>query len=425
MAVNIRSKTLRWVIIVSSIIVAVIISAQIFWLQKFYRVERRQFNINITSGLKSVSRNFNLVKSGVFNFEKNVSLIIPEDYLLKVDRIPSLDSISAFFSQELTDYNVLTDCNVSIYDASQKKFIGSQYIDMPNTYTQENDKFTTPVFHKPYSYISFYFPHRSSYIFLQMIFWIVSSAILLLVLIGFGISLFYLYQQRFLNETQKDFVNNFTHEFKTPLSVIKIAADVLHQPTIIEKPEKLSNYAEIIIDQTAYLQNQLNRMLVIAYTEHSTLPLQKEVFDVNALLEQAVNKINPLIEEKSGNLSMDFGSNNSNINADKSYILLAIINILENAVKYSVKPAIEIKTYVEGNDFCTAIKDNGVGIDKKQQRKVFNKFYRVTYGEIHQSKGFGLGLNFVKKIVEAHKGNIIVDSVLGSGSTFTIKIPRN
>lgn len=422
---QIRSKTLRWLIVVSTVVIAIIVSVQLFWLQRVYRLERRQFNINISSGIKGLVRNLNLSGHDNFNFEKDVELAIPEDYLLKIDRIPAIDSVSSFFSQELTDYNVLTDCEISIYNSAEKKTIASKYIDMPNSYNEKNDKFTSPVFMRQYSYISFYFPHRSRYIIMQMIFWIVSSAILLLVLIGFGISIFYLYHQRFLNETQKDFVNNFTHEFKTPLSVIKIAADVIHQPSITEKPEKLKNYAEIIIAQTTHLQNQLNRMLVVAYTEHSTLPLQKEIFDANTLLQQAVTNINPLIEEKSGNLSIEFGTKNSYINADKSYVLLAYINILENAVKYSVKPAIRIKTYVEGNDFCASVTDNGIGIDQRQQKKIFNKFYRITYGEIHQSKGFGLGLNFVKKIMEAHKGNITVESALGGGSTFTIKIPRH
>lgn len=420
----IRSKTLRWIIVISTVVIAIIVAAQIFWLQRVYKLERRQFNINITSSIKALSRNLNLSNDANFNFEKNVQLAIPEDYLLRVDRLPAMDSVTSFFSQELTDYNVLTDCNISIYDPGKNGFIASKYIDMPNAYDSVKDKFTTPVFDRDYSYISFYFPHRRVYIIINMVFWLASSAILILVLIGFGISIFYLYRQRFLNETQKDFVNNFTHEFKTPLSVMKIAADVIHQPSIVHKPEKLRNYADIIRDQTAYLQNQLNRMLVIAYTEHSTLPLQKDIFDANKLLQQAVNNINPLIEEKSGSLEMNFKSSNSFINADKSYMLLAYINILENAVKYSVKPEITVTTYVEGNDFCTDISDNGIGIDKKQQKKIFNKFYRVTYGEIHQSKGFGLGLNFVKKIMDAHRGTIMVESTLGKGSTFTLRIPR-
>ena len=421
----IRSKTLRWLIMLSTLLVTVIVTVQLFWLQKVYRFERKQFNSNVTKSIRGLFANLDLTNDSTFVFDKNIELPQPEAYIARIDKIRSIDSISASFSKELTDFDILTDCKMSIYSIAQKNYIASKYIDFPDSYNAEKDKFKTPLFKRDHSYLLIYFPHRSRYIIMQMLFWIVSSGILLIVLIGFGISVFYLYHQQFLNETQKDFVNNFTHEFKTPLSVIKIAADVLHQPSIIEKPEKLKNYAEIIKDQTAHLQNQLNRMLSIAYTEHSKLPLQKEVFDANKLLQQAINNINPLIEEKSGSLSLEFKSSNSFVNADKSYLLLAYINILENAVKYSVKPVIEVITYVEGNDFCTDIRDNGIGIDKKQHRKIFNKFYRVTYGDIHQSKGFGLGLNFVKKIMDAHRGNISVESALGQGSTFTIKIPRN
>ena len=421
----IRSKTLRWLIILSTLLVAVIIAVQLFWLQKIYRFETKQFTSNVTKSIKGLFKTLDLINDSTFTFEKNIELPQPETFIARIDKIRSIDSISDCFSKELTDFDILTDCKISIYNVSKKKYTTSKYIDIPDSYNSTEDKFSTPLFKRNYSYLSMYFPHRNRYIIMQMLFWIVSSGILLFVLIGFGISIFYLYHQQFLNETQRDFVNNFTHEFKTPLSVIKIAADVLHQPSIIEKPEKLRNYADIIKEQTAYLQNQLNRMLVIAYTEHSALPLQKEIFDANKLLQQAVNNINPLIEAKSGSLSMTFKSTNSFINADKSYLLLAYVNILENAVKYSVKPVIEITTYVEGNDFCTDIRDNGIGIDKKQQRKIFNKFYRITYGDIHQSKGFGLGLNFVKKIMDVHKGHIYVESTLGKGSTFTIKIPRN
>ncbi|MEP7163877.1 MAG: HAMP domain-containing sensor histidine kinase [Ferruginibacter sp.] len=421
----IRSKTLRWLIILSTVLVTIIVVVQLFWLQKIYRFERKQFNSNVVKSIKGLFNMLDLTSDSTFTFEKNIELPQEHTFIAKIDKIRSIDSISSIFSKELTDFDILTDCKISIYSVAEKKYIASKYIDIPDSYNSLKDDFSIPIFNRKYSYLSISFPHRSRYIIMQMLFWIISSGILLIVLIGFGISVFYLYHQQFLNETQKDFVNNFTHEFKTPLSVIKIAADVLQQHSIIEKPEKLKNYADIIKDQTAHLQNQLNRMLVVAYTEHSTLPLQKELFDANKLLQQAVNNIQPLIEERSGSLVIASTTYNSFINADKSYILLAYINILENAVKYSVKPVIEVTTYVEGSDFCIDIKDEGIGIDKKQQGKIFNKFYRVTDGDIHQSKGFGLGLNFVKKIMDAHRGNISVESALGKGSTFTIKIPRN
>ncbi|MBS1733725.1 MAG: HAMP domain-containing histidine kinase [Bacteroidetes bacterium] len=422
---TIRSKTLRWLILLSTLIVAIIVAVQIYWLQRIYRVERRQFNNNVNKSIKNLYRNIKLTKDSTFIFSKSVELPVLTSFVARIDRIPDIDSISVLFSKELTDYNLLADCNISIYDAGQKKYTESRFIDMPNSYNQYSTEFTVPVFDKKYSYICFHFPHRRLYIITQMIFWIISTVSLLLVLIGFGISVFYLYKQRFLNETQKDFVNNFTHEFKTPLSVIKIAAGVLQQPTISANPEKLRNYANIIQVQTAHLQNQLSRMLSVAYTEHSSLVLKKETFDANALMDQAISNIKPLLEEKSGSLSFNSREDDSLVTADKSYILVAYTNLLENAVKYSLKPGIIISTYIDGNDFCTSVRDNGIGIEKKQHRKIFKKFYRVTDGEIHHAKGFGLGLNFVKQIADAHKGSISLVSEPGEGSTFTIKIPRS
>ena len=142
------------------------------------------------------------------------------------------------------------------------------------------------------------------------------------------------------------------------------------------------------------------------------------------MIKEAAHDLAPLIESKAGSVQIFNESHNSMINADKSYLLLSFINLIENAVKYSVKPIIEITTFIEGNDFCAIIKDNGIGIEKKHQKKIFQKFYRVTSGDLHNTTGFGLGLNFVKKIIHAHHGSIQVQSDYGKGSLFIIKIPR-
>jgi two-component system phosphate regulon sensor histidine kinase PhoR len=244
-------------------------------------------------------------------------------------------------------------------------------------------------------------------------------------LIAFGASIFYLYRQKFLNETQKDFVNNFTHEFKTPLAVIKIAAEVLQQPNIIDKPERLRNYAGIIDEQSTHLENQIQRLLEITYTDRSSLPLEKDSFDINAVLMQAINDLQPLADQKNAVITSNFATANTTVTADKYYLLLTFINLIENAIKYSGKPEIFISSYTEGNDCCIAIKDNGIGISPENQKKIFDRFFRVTKGDLHTVKGFGLGLSFVKKVVDTHGGKIEVLSEPGKGSTFIVKIPRN
>lgn len=418
-----RSKTLRLLIILSTILVSAIVAIQLHWLNTTYKYERKQFNISVTRVIKNIFSEFKLSGSGDFTFEKNIQLPRPEFYIIPVNRVPAVDSLKSFLSKELTEFNMLTDCELLVYKAGATSYAQALYIDAPDSYNQSNN-YERPQYNRNFEYVGLYFPHRSQYILQQMLRWIISSGILLVVLTGFSFSVFYLYRQQFLNETQRDFVNNFTHEFKTPLAVMKIATDVLKQPNIGDKPAKLTNYASIVSGQVDHLQKQLDRMLMIAYTDHHKLKLEKEHFNANQLMQMAIDSLFPIVEQKKGLISFRISDPDSTIYADKSYALLAFSSILENAVKYSVKPEIVVKSYMSDNDFCVDVQDNGPGIDKKHHRKIFNKFYRVTEGEIHAAKGFGLGLNFVKTIIESHRGRIDVKSELGKGTTFTIRLPR-
>jgi len=418
----IRSKALRFLLLMSTFVVVIIIAVQLFWLQKVYLFEEKQFSTNISKSIKGLYEDMNLVEVHTYSIEKLIETPNNDLYLAKVDSLPNLDSLRLTLSNELADFGVFTDCKVAMYDNKADNYVGEKYIDLPDTYHPSADSSDVPVFKRNYPYIALFFPHRGQYIIKQMFFWIVSTGILLLALVGFSSSVFYLYQQKFLNETQKDFVNNFTHEFKTPLSVIKIAADVLQQPSIIDKPGKFNKYAGIITEQTTYLQQQVQRLLEIAFTDQRNLPLVLENFDANDLIRQAINDLQPLIEEKKVQVITSFTNQNASIRADKTHLLLVMINLIENAVKYSPQPIIEISTYNRENIFCIRVKDNGMGIAKEHQKKIFNRFYRVTNGNLHPAKGFGLGLNFVKKIIDAHLGKIEVESEPGKGSTFTIKI---
>ncbi|MGC4101544.1 sensor histidine kinase [Ferruginibacter sp.] len=421
----IRSKTLRFVILISTVLVTIIIGVQLFWLQKVYLLEEKQFNINVSKSIRNLYRDMQLVNDVSDNVQKVVENPKPDLYILRIDCTPNLDSLWLNLKAEFTDFDVYTDCEAAIYSHEKNAYIYEQYIDLPDAYHTVDKKTSNPVLKRDYSYIALYFPHRGEYILKQMYFWMASGGLLLLVLIAFGASIFYLYRQKFLNETQKDFVNNFTHEFKTPLAVIKIAAEVLQQPNISEKPDKLKNYAAIIDEQTTHLQSQTQRLLEIAYTDSNTLPLEKERFDVTVLLQQAIADLHPLVEQKNAVITTSFAEGNNIINADRYYMLLTFINLIENAIKYASQPQIQISTYTEANDCCISIKDNGIGISAENQKKIFDRFFRVTEGELHTAKGFGLGLNFVKKVIDAHNGKIEVKSLPGTGSIFTIKIAMN
>lgn len=421
----IRSKTLRLVILTSTVLVTIIIAIQLTWLQKVYLYEEKQFNINVSKSIKSLYDDMQLVSDVKDNVQKVIENVNADVYLLRIDCSPNLEQLWVNLKAELTDFDVYSDCRVAIYTKEKNKYTAEQYINLPDAYFPSDKEIVLPVYTRDYSYIALYFPHRGQYIIKQMLFWIASSGLLLFVLIGFGFSIFYLYRQKFYYETQKDFVNNFTHEFKTPLAVIKIAADVLKQKNIIEKPEKLENYAGIIHEQTSHLQSQVERLLEIAYTDRSSLPLAKEKFDANILIKNSINDLQPLIEQKNAVVKTNFTMPHAQINADKAYLRLCLINLIENAIKYAATPVIDISTRTESNFFCIDVKDNGIGIATEHLRKIFDRFYRITDGELHNSKGFGLGLNFVKKVIDTHRGKIEVTSEPGKGSTFTIKIPSN
>ncbi len=418
----IRSKTLRLVILISTLLIAVIVAIQLFWLQKIYRYEAKQFNINISKSIRALYKDMQLVNDVSDNAQKEIDNPKPDLYLLKIDCTPFKDSLWLNLKEELTDFDVYSDCKAAMYQQNDDTFTIVKYIDLPDAYDSSSSTAAIPLLKKDYSYVALFFPHRGQYILKQMYFWIASGIVLLLVLMAFGASVFYLYRQKFLNETQKDFVNNFTHEFKTPLAVIKIASEVLQQQDIATKPERLKNYAGIIGEQTTHLQGQIQRLLEIAYTDSKALLLQKTNFNINTLLQEAITSLHPLAEQKNAVIKTNFSSTENIVFADRYYLQLAFINLIENALKYAVQPQLEIISFIQGADCCISIIDNGIGISAEHHKKIFDRFYRVTKGDLHTTKGFGLGLSFVKKIIDAHGAKIEVKSEPAKGSTFIVKI---
>ncbi len=425
-----RSSTLKWIVLSATLLAAIVVTVQLYWLKKVYSFEQRQFNVNVVKSIRGVFEDLEMNdQAGII--QKDLIDAPADNYFwFKADTIPQKDSLVFYLQDEFADFGVLTDCILAAYSAAEKKFVYDKFLPAPaSRYAGiKLPPEELPVFSKDHDdHILLYFPHRQEYVLEQMDFWIVSSVVLLFALIGLAASLFYFYRQKFLAETQKDFVNNFTHEFKTPLAVMKIAADVLSQGTITQKPERLERYAAIIRAQTEHLQHQVERLLRTASIETKDLPISKEDFDLHLLVEQALGKVQPLIEQKNARveLKMDEPDAMGRVHGDKAHLELAVVNLLENALKYSPEPYIVVETGHFEDDFFISVKDNGVGIEKQYLKNIFKKFYRVPTGDIHDVKGFGLGLNFVKRIIDAHKGKIKVNSLPGIGTEFRLFIPLN
>ena len=416
-----RSQTIRLSIFISTLVIAAIIIFQLIWLNKVYHFEQKDFDHSIA---RTVRGFYEDVHPEIISVTHLNDLIInpnSQTYFVKIADLPNADSTAFYIQSELEDEDIFTDCYIGLYNASKGKYEYQAYL--PAATGAQGEKIELPSFSAQYNHLTLYFPHRKQYILGRMNLWIISSVLLLVVLVLFGGSFYYLYRQKFLNEIQKDFVNNFTHEFKTPVSVLSLAADVLENPAIIDKPEKLARYAAIVKYQSSYLHHQIERLLKHAHAESNQLYLSKEKVDVHHLVEESIRHLKPLIDEKKAVIEYDLQAANPTVYGDRGYLLIVIINLIENALKYSVHPRIIVGTFNESDSLLLSVKDNGKGIDRKFYKRIFKKFYRIPKEEQMNTRGFGLGLAFVKRIISAHRGKIGVESIPNVGSSFSIRIP--
>jgi two-component system phosphate regulon sensor histidine kinase PhoR len=248
---------------------------------------------------------------------------------------------------------------------------------------------------------------------------------MLVVIFFFVYTLFVILKQRRLSEVQNDFINNMTHEFKTPLATIAISSEVLKDQSIVKNPERLLNYATIIENESQRLKQQVERVLQMAQTEKSDVGIRKENHDIHELIREALKNHSVSLTNKGGEVQLELKANNRMLLVDKLHFVNVISNLVDNAIKYCDRePRISITTLDKEGSIQIDVADNGIGINPENKKKIFTRFYRVPTGNLHNVKGFGLGLNYVKLIVEAHKGKIAVTSEPNKGSTFTILLPQ-
>lgn len=421
MSLIIRSSTIRLGIFISSLVIAAILIFQLVWLKKIYRYEQKEFDHSVVKAVRGLYEDLDIKDYNVNPLNKLIETPKPNLYLAHITLPVSRDSLISYLQYELEDFGIFTDCQLGIYQADSARYIYTGILTAAGT--RNKGKLSIPDIPTSFDHLSLYFPNRRQYILSQMNVWITSSIVLLGILIFFAASLYYFHRQKFLEETQKDFMHSFTHEFKTPVSVLRLAADVLKDPGIIQKPDKLSTYAGIVDYQSAYLQNQIENLLRFAHTESNQLHLRKEKINLHQLIEEAIVNLKPLINERKAELEFEPKAEDPFFKGDKDYLVIVVMNMIDNAIKYSKKPCINITTENTERSIRFSIKDNGIGIEPKQLKRIFRKFFRIQSGEIYTAKGFGIGLSFVKKIVKAHDGTIMVNSIPGNGSNFIIELP--
>jgi len=268
-------------------------------------------------------------------------------------------------------------------------------------------------------------PNQKNIIWQEM-FWFIMGAILftLIITTAFFITIRTLLKQKKLSEIKSDFINNMTHEFKTPLATISLAVDALKNEKVKGNAEKTSYFTNIIKEENKRMNKQVETILQAALLDKQEVQLNLKKLPAHDMITSALNNITLQVEEKQGKLEVHFDAEKDMILADEVHFTNLINNLLDNAVKYSKEPLeIKLSTSNSGNQLKIKIEDNGIGMNKETVNRIFEKFYRAHTGNIHNVKGFGLGLSYVKTMVEAHHGTIKAESILGKGSTFTVTIP--
>ena len=276
-------------------------------------------------------------------------------------------------------------------------------------------------------YMQVYFPTKRDYLTESVSFLVPSIILSLILLVTFTMTVYIIFRQKKLSELKNDFVNNMTHEFKTPVSTISIAAQMMKDSDITKTPEVFKHIASVINDETKRLGFLVEKVLQMSLFEKQKATLKLKELDINDLIANVANTFNIKVEKAGGTIDIDLEAEESTIYADEMHITNMLFNLMDNAVKYrreNVPLKLMARSRNEGDNVIIAIEDNGIGIKKENMKKIFDRFYRVPTGNIHNVKGFGLGLAYVRKVAEDHHGSIHAENGPGNiGTTFIITLP--
>ncbi len=418
-----KSNQIRIAVILGSISVIGIIAFQLYWVNKSFDLAEQQFNQTVEIALYNVAEKMASFNGHALPNENPVRQISSNYFIVDINDIIDASILDHYLKTEFEYRNISIDYEYAIYDCETDEMVFGSYFNpsdkSPNQLNrtfQKYDEFTY--------YFGIIFPSKTLYIVKTMNVWIISTFVLITALVFFAYAIFVILRQKRLSEVQRDFINNMTHEFKTPVSTIAISTEVLNQPDIVNDPGRLKNYAEIIAEQNKRIEHQIEKVLQLARIEKRRFKLNPVPVDVHETIRKVARGFEPNAREKGGRIRIDLMDGQPYIKADPDHFINALYNLVDNAVKYcKTAPEVVVSTSNINSKLHIEVTDNGIGIEKKYQHKIFDKFYRVPTGNVHDVKGFGIGLNYVRSIVKNHHWGILLKSEPGAGSTFTLIIP--
>ncbi|HNX85819.1 MAG TPA: HAMP domain-containing sensor histidine kinase [Bacteroidales bacterium] len=420
-------KIIIFTIISMTLALIGLMGIQIYWIQNASAVKEANFRRSVTEAMVKVVQK-------VERLEKTKALLTNQyESMLNFNRhLP----YEAFLTKEALDsilFLVLNSRGVDTrYEFGIYKPEGNQFlIKKSENYQKEliQKGYAFPIFQNDiYSspeYLCIYFPQEKQFLLTELWGMLLISIILIIVIVySFTYTIATIFRQKRLSEMKNDFINNMTHEFKTPVSTISLACEALSDKELRGSEELLDNYLSMIREENQRLSVMAEKILQAAVIEKGQLKMKKEKIDIHHIITDVIKNLKIQVEIKDGEIISNFGASRPLIEGDKVHVTNLFYNLLDNANKYSPKkPLIRVTTDNVHNGIVIQIEDNGIGISKNEQKKIFDKLYRVPTGNIHDVRGFGLGLNYVKAIVEEHHGKITLESEVNNGTKFRIFLP--
>lgn len=419
---SVRNSTIRLIVILATLSITGITITQLYWVRRAFDLKEAEFERTVTAALYNVAQQIYDINDTPSPSNNPVKQLSTNYFVVMVNNELNARLLEFLLRTEFEKRNIMVDFEYGIYDCTHEKIIYGNYVPLKSK--QKNISNSLPQWSTHGYYFGVQFPNREAHIINQMGIWSFSSVVLLLVIVFFAYTLFVILKQKRLSEVQKDFINNMTHEFKTPISTIAVSAEVLKDPNIVNQPERLLNYTTIIEKENLRLKQQVERVLQMARLDKEDIGLKKERVEMNQLIQDAIRNTSVALHERRGKVKEECDSSPCLLHVDKLHITNALANLLDNAIKYCrVEPEIIIKTWHHAKGITVEVQDNGIGISSENHKRVFQQFFRVPTGNVHDVKGFGLGLSYVKTIIEAHGGTITLRSEVGKGSLFRFFLP--
>lgn len=391
------------------------------WLITSVNSEARKFNHSAHVALFEVFKKL----SGNDNIPviSPIQKISDDFYVVNMNQEISAEILEFYLVNEFEKLNITTDFEYGIYDCNTDKIIYGGYISSKKINPEIKTIQELPKVVDLTYYFVVRFPKRTNFIVQSIRIWIFFASVSIFVLIFLGYSLYVILKQKRLTDLQKDFINNMTHEFKTPLSSIKIAAGYLHSQDNLTHNDRFRKYTEIILAQTDHLNSQVENVLHLARSEKNSFQPNKTNVNLAELVEKIVAGSRVNLNNK-GQIHFINQAGNTIVEMDELHVTNIITSLIDNSVKYCDKnPCIEVYLLREKKYINLSVHDNGIGIAHENFNHVFEQFYRVPTGNIHNVKGFGLGLYYVKKVCKSHGWKIKLSSVISKGTQITIQIP--